>query len=192
MKNVMKNNKGFSLIELMVVVAIIGILAAVGIPQYSKFQSKARTGEAKAALSALFTGERSFQLEWNGYTVDLRNAGVGVEGTNLRYVTGFSDGTACTALAPGMPAEVLTQTQTISTGVATAGTTWLPAVAATGVPATIAIIPVAGTTCTLVAFRALSVGDPRSAPALLTASGLVNDRWQIDNTKSLTNPASLL
>ena len=41
------NNKAFSMIELMVVVAIIGVLSAIGIPEYSKFQSKARQSEAK-------------------------------------------------------------------------------------------------------------------------------------------------
>ncbi len=39
---VLKNNKGFSLVELMVVVAIIGVLSAVAVPQFQKFQRKAK------------------------------------------------------------------------------------------------------------------------------------------------------
>ena len=40
-----RSRAGFSLVELMIVVAIIGMLAAVGIPQYAKFQAKARQSE---------------------------------------------------------------------------------------------------------------------------------------------------
>jgi len=58
-----KGKKGFTLIELMIVVAIIGILAAIAIPNFLRFQAKSKQSEAKGNLSGIFTGETSFQAE---------------------------------------------------------------------------------------------------------------------------------
>jgi len=58
-----KNRAGFTLVELMIVVAIIGILAAIAIPSYLNFQAKTKRSEVKANLSAIYSAELSYYSE---------------------------------------------------------------------------------------------------------------------------------
>jgi type IV pilus assembly protein PilA len=62
----LKNRQGFTLIELMIVVAIIGVLSVISIPNFLMFQAKARQAEAKAALGAIFTAATTVLLTDNG------------------------------------------------------------------------------------------------------------------------------
>lgn len=84
-----KNNRGFSLVELMVVVAIIGVLAAIAIPNVTKYIAKARQTEAKTQLSSLFTSEKAFYAEYSAYHSMFGAIGYSPEG-QLRYVAGFT------------------------------------------------------------------------------------------------------
>jgi len=67
MKNLSNFRKGFTLIELMVVVAIIAILAAIAIPQYRNYQFKSKTTEAKVNLGAIKTAEEAYRAENDVY-----------------------------------------------------------------------------------------------------------------------------
>ena len=60
MLSMLRSKKGFTLIELMIVVAIIGILAAIAIPNFLQFQAKSKQSEAKTNLGGIFTAEIAY------------------------------------------------------------------------------------------------------------------------------------
>ena len=87
----LKRQDGFTLVELMVVVAIIGLLSAVAIPNFKKYQAKAKVSEAKLQLSAAYTAEQSFFSDFNMYSNCLPYMGFdpGLEIGNRYYAIGF-------------------------------------------------------------------------------------------------------
>lgn len=93
------SKKGFSLVELLIVVVIIGVLVSLAVPQYNRFVAKARQSEAKASLSSLHTAMNGFFTEWNQYYGDFRAIGLSMVG-DLRYDFGFISGGAG---VPGHP-----------------------------------------------------------------------------------------
>ena len=85
------SKKGFTLIELMIVVAIIGILAAIAIPNFMKFQARSKQSEAKSNLKGIFTAQKAFYQERNRYDERVGVIGFAPERGN-RYVYRLGDG----------------------------------------------------------------------------------------------------
>ena len=68
---VLEMRKGFTLVELMIVVAIIGILAAIAIPNFMKYQARTKQAEPRANLKSLFAAQRSIFVEQDSYVSSL-------------------------------------------------------------------------------------------------------------------------
>lgn len=87
----MKSNKGFSLIELMLVLVIVGVLAVLGASQLDKLQESSGRAEGKTELIQVYTSQKTFFAEWDTYHPNLVLIGYRPEGTHT-YSVGFSDG----------------------------------------------------------------------------------------------------
>ncbi len=105
-----RKSKGFTLIELMIVVVIIGILAALAIPRFMKATTKSKQSEAKQILKQIYVMERAYRQEKDVYAENGASASaggqfttIGVEiMTNARYTYSIvADSNTFTATATG-------------------------------------------------------------------------------------------
>jgi prepilin-type N-terminal cleavage/methylation domain-containing protein len=135
----LRNQDGFTLVELMVVVAIIGLLSSVAIPNFKKYQAKAKVSEAKLQLSALYTAQAGFFSDYSMYGRCLPYMGFdpGPESDNRYYAIGFGQhpgihtSSYSAAVNSGLNSvdcpRVITEVAGALRGVSVNNATWFPA-----------------------------------------------------------------
>ena len=84
----MKNNKGFTLIELMIVVVIIGILAAIAIPNFINMQARAKEAAVKSNCHTVQLAAEDFAVQNDGVYAD----DVGIHMVNGQTITAMLPG----------------------------------------------------------------------------------------------------
>ncbi len=91
---------GFSLVELMVVVAIIGVLAAIAVPGYEGYIERAEKAEVKGVLSGIYTAEKTHYAQYETYSGDLSE--IGLEPVPLKYFGRIGFGINIGGTAPSL------------------------------------------------------------------------------------------
>lgn len=86
---------GFTLIELMIVVVVVGILAAIAYPSYQEYVNRSKRADAKNALLEIASRQERFYFDNNTYTTDLTGDG------SLNYGTTSPDGYYTLSVAAG-------------------------------------------------------------------------------------------
>ena len=123
----MRVHRGFTLVELMIVVAIVGILAAIALPAYTSYMAKGKRADARATLleasqfmERLYTA-RSTYNELGTFPPRLQVSPAGSAGASVNYnvsVT-WASGTGFTLVATPIQADACGALQLTSTGAKT-------------------------------------------------------------------------
>ncbi len=169
------SKRGFSLVELMIVVAIIGILAAIALPNFARFQRKGRQSEAKGMLAAYHTSLKSSAAELGCFRGNFVAVGFQPEG-ELYYRLTSADNATCTLptawVASTSDTACVVTSATCST--ATYTKTWNER----------AVGPVAGA-------QAVSMANNNYTAKVAGNLGTaVDDEWTINEAKTLANTSS--
>ena len=94
----MLTRKGFTLIEVLIVVIILGILATIAIPQFAKMTSRARLAEAWTNIGAIRTAQSVYYLENSSYATGVVSPGnsqgmdIDIQSTNFQYTVSANAG----------------------------------------------------------------------------------------------------
>lgn len=168
---------GFTLIELMITIGIVGILVRIAVTNYNRVMGKSHNAEAKLALATTYMGEKNFYAQHSYYVQGMKDIAYTPEGTTRFYTIGWTavsqSGTLTSYLDAATGATILTGTTA----------SW----ARVNYPATY-------TSCTLATLSS----TPGSATvagqtfSIVATGQIVNaatncDTWTINDSKTLSN-----
>lgn len=185
--NSLIRGEGFTLVELMIVVAIIGILSAIAIPNYQRYQAKARQSEVKINLSSIYNAEKAFSADAGAYSACLPNIGF-PQSVAKYYLIGFTTSQNCGVLN-GATQPCTTYNYTPSgpqscASSASANYTYYPATTAVGNALPIPISQIGGSTIggTNGNFMMFTIG---AAGAISNSGANQYDSWTLDQGNNL-------
>ncbi|MDX2100346.1 MAG: type IV pilin-like G/H family protein [Leptolyngbyaceae cyanobacterium bins.59] len=79
------SNKGFTLVELLIVVIIVGILATIAIPGFLNQATKAKQSEAKQSVGSMNRAQQMYYMESGQWATELGNLGLGISSESRNY-----------------------------------------------------------------------------------------------------------